>query len=84
MPEIKPYDGKITDRQLKGLRVVIMPRRYDLPIIGRFLYWRLGRMLKKQMETVSLDDIVVHTGIPKDKWQGQEVGLRSAEELFLE
>ena len=58
-----------------GIRYIRLHRRYDIPIIGRFLYWRLIRKLKKQMN-MNLDTIVIHTSIPKDKWQGTEVGLR--------
>ena len=58
-----------------GIRYIRLPRRYDIPIIGRFLYWRLNRKFKKLMN-MNLGDIVIHTGIPKDKWQGAKVGLR--------
>ena len=65
-----------------GLKVFRMPRRYSIPLLGRYLYWRLHRKIKFQMADLPLDNIVIATGIPKDKWQGTEVGLRSSEPWF--
>ena len=59
-----------------GIKVLRMPRRYSIPLLGRYLCWRLGIKIVKSMKTIDLNDIVIHTGIPQDKWQGHEVGIR--------
>ncbi len=66
-------------KEQPGLRVIRMPRRYGIPIIGRYLYWKLKRKITKQLESIGLDDIVISTRIPKDKWLGREIGIRDSE-----
>ena len=35
---------------MSGIRVIKMPRRYGIPLLGRYLYWRLFRRIIIDMQ----------------------------------
>ncbi len=43
---------KEIDREGPGLRIVKLPKRFSIPIIGRYYYWKLKRILNKELSNI--------------------------------